>query len=221
MRVRKVVDLSLPLDNGTTVYPGDPAIDIRTVGPDEAGFHVTSIAVGSHTGTHCDAPFHFVGDGAAIDVVDLTLFAGPMVLIDVRGRSDRQVIGLDDVSASLSRLGPGTVAVLRTGWTEHYGTGRYFAHPYLDPEACAALLATGARSIGVDAMSIDETVDEEHPGDGWPCHRLVLGAGGVLLENLAHLDRIDFERPFLSALPLRLTGADGSPVRAAAFDLAD
>jgi kynurenine formamidase len=81
------------------------------------------------------------------------------------------------------------------------------------------ILATGVRSIGVDAMSIDETVDDEHPGDGWPCHQRVLGSGGVLLENLAHLDRVDFARPFLSALPLRLTGADGSPVRAAAFDL--
>jgi kynurenine formamidase len=219
VRVRRVVDLTLPLDNATTVYPGDPLVDIRTEGPDEAGFHVTSIGVGSHTGTHCDAPFHFVGDGAPIDEVDLALFAGPLVLIDVRGRTDRAVIGVDDIAAALGALGPGVIAVLNTGWTQHYGTDRYFAHPYVDPAACEALLATGVRSIGVDAMSIDETVDDQHPGSGWPCHRLVLGCGGVLLENLAHLERVDFVRPFLSALPLRLTGADGSPVRAAAFDL--
>lgn len=219
MRVRRVVDLTLPLDNATTVYPGDPLVDIRTVGPDEAGFHVTSIGVGSHTGTHCDAPFHFVADGARIDEVALTLFAGPMVLVDVRDRADRAVIGVDDVAPALDDLAPGVIAVLHTGWTRHYGTDRYFAHPYLDPAACDVILATGVRSIGVDAMSIDETVDDEHPGDGWPCHQRVLGSDGVLLENLAHLDRVDFARPFLSALPLRLTGADGSPVRAAAFDL--
>jgi kynurenine formamidase len=219
MHVRRVVDLTLPLDNGTTVYPGDPLVDIRTTGPDEAGFRVTSIGVGSHTGTHCDAPLHFVGDGAPIDEVDLGLFAGPMVLLDVRHRGDRALITVDDVAPSLDRLGAGVVAVLWTGWTAHYGTERYFAHPFVSPAACAAILGTGARTIGVDAMSIDETVDDEHPGEGWPCHGLVLGAGGVLLENLAHLDRVDFPRPFLSALPLRLTGADGSPVRAAALDL--
>ena len=219
MQVRRVVDLTLPLDGTTTVYPGDPLVDIRTVGPDEAGFHVTSIGVGSHTGTHCDAPFHFVDDGLPIDEVDLGLFAGPMVLIDVRGRADRSVITPADVAPAVASLAPGVVAVLHTGWTQHYGDDRYFAHPYLHPEACEAVLATGVRSIGVDAMSIDETVDDAHPGDGWPCHRMVLGSGGVLLENLAHLDRIDFPRPFLTALPLRLTGADGSPVRAAAFDL--
>jgi kynurenine formamidase len=216
-----VVDLTLPLDNATTVYPGDPASDIRTVGPDEAGFHVTSIGVGSHTGTHCDAPFHFVADGAPINEVDLGLFAGPMVLVDVRGRADRSLIRADDVAPALGSLGPGTIAVLHTGWTQHYGSPRYFDHPFVAPEACEAILSTGARTIGVDAMSIDETVDDEHPGAGWPCHRLVLGAGGVLLENLAHLERVDFARAFLSALPLRLTGADGSPVRAAAFELVD
>jgi kynurenine formamidase len=221
VRVRRVVDLTLPLDDRTTVYPGDPATDIRTEGPDDAGFHVTSIGVGSHTGTHCDAPFHFVADGARIDEVDLGLFAGPMVVIDVRGRADRSVIGVDDVAPSLGLLGAGRIAVLHTGWTQHYGAPRYFDHPHLAPEACEAILATGARTIGVDALSIDETGDDEHPGSGWPCHGLVLGSGGVLLENLAHLDRVDFARPFLSALPLRITGADGSPIRAAAFDLAD
>lgn len=217
MRVRTVVDLSLPLDDATLVYPGDPATDIRTEGPDEAGFHVTSIGVGSHTGTHCDAPFHLVPDGARIDEVDLRLFSGPMRLLDVRGRDDRAVIGVDDVRPHLDGLGEGVVAVLWTGWTQHYGTPRYHAHPYLAPEACALLLATGVRCLGVDALSVDQTADEDHPGQGWPCHRAVLGAGGVLLENLANLEAVDFPDPFLVALPLRLTGADGSPVRAAAY----
>ena len=117
------------------------------------------------------------------------------------------------------KLEAGTIAVLWTGWTRHYGTSAYFDHPYVDPAACQALLDAGVRTIGVDALSIDESIDDDHPGAGWPCHDLVLGAGGVLLENLAHLDRIDFHDPFITALPLRLTGLDGSPVRAAAFDL--
>ena len=213
------MDLSLPLDRSTPVYPGDPLTDIVTDGPDEFGFHVSRISVGSHTGTHCDAPFHFVADGDRIDEVDLGLFAGVAVLIDVRHRGPRERITVADVEGDLPRFEAGTIAVLWTGGTRHYGTSAYFDHPYVDPAACQALLDAGVRTIGVDALSIDESIDDDHPGAGWPCHDLVLGAGGVLLENLAHLDRIDFHDPFITALPLRLTGLDGSPVRAAAFDL--
>ena len=82
----------MPLDRSTPVYPGDPLTDIVTDGPDEFGFHVSRISVGSHTGTHCDAPFHFVADGDRIDEVDLGLFAGVAVLIDVRHRGPRERI---------------------------------------------------------------------------------------------------------------------------------
>ena len=220
MRVIKVVDLTLPVDGTTMVYPGDPLIEVvRTEAAADSGFNVHRITVGSHAGTHVDAPFHIDDAGTRIDEVDLGLFLAPAVLIDVRHRGDRERITRADLAPGLGSLRAGMIAVVHTGWTVHWGTPRYYAHPFLDPDACAAILETGVRSIAVDAMSIDETGDADHPGDGWPCHQQVLGAGGVLIENLAHLDRIGFPDPVLSTLPLRLTGVDGSPVRAVALQL--
>ena len=220
MRVRRMVDLTLPLSGETQVYPGDQPVEVVLGGIDPEGFHSSHVSFGTHSGTHCDAPMHFVAGGASLDAVDLTLFAGPAVLIDVRHRGDREHISLADVAPSLDSLGPGVIAVLHTGWTRHYGTPRFFDHPVLTPDACQAIVDRGVRTLGVDAMSLDETVVDGSPGAGWPCHRIVLGAGGVLLENLAYLDRIDFARPYLTAFPLNLTAVDGSPVRAVAHDLA-
>ena len=219
MRVRRVVDLSLPLDSGTVVYPGDPPVDIETFDVDGDGFTVSRLSFGSHAGTHADAPLHFVAGSTPIDEVDPSLFVGRGLLVDVRHRGDREPITLDDVAPSLDAMEPGVIVLVQTGWTVHNGTPRYFDHPHLTEAACQAIVDRGVRTIGVDALSLDETIDDEHPGIGWPCHRVVLGAGGVLLENLANLDRIDVADPLISALPPRITGVDGSPVRAVALEL--
>jgi kynurenine formamidase len=216
---RRFIDLTLPLDAGTQVYPGDPRVVIE---PDQTvaqgGFNVHRFTLGTHTGTHLDAPYHIDDGGTRVDAIDLGLLAGPAVIADARHRGDRCVITVNDLSPCLDALGAGVVLLVRTGWTAHHGTPRYLDHPYLDAEACRAVLDRGVRTLGVDAMSLDETADGDHPGAGWPCHHLVLGVGGVLIENLTNLDRIDFPDPFVTAFPLRLTGLDGSPVRAVAMD---
>jgi kynurenine formamidase len=215
MHVRRVVDLSVPLDDRTPVYPGDPPIRVTpaaTIADD--GYNLLAVHMGSQSGTHCDAPYHFLEGGARVDALDLRLCAGPGVVVDVRGRPDRHPIGVPDVAPHLDRVGPGTIVVLHTGRS---GSGP--DHPYLGADACRALLDRGVRTIGLDTPNIDETPSEDHPGAGWPCHRMIAAAGGVIVENLTNLAAVDFPDPFLSVLPLRLTGADGAPVRAVALDL--
>ena len=208
MHVRRVVDLSVPLDDRTPVYPGDPPVRVApaaTIAHD--GYNLLAVHMGSQSGTHCDAPRHFRADGAPIDELDLRLFTGPGVLVDVRGRPDRYPIGVPDLAPYLDRVGPGTIVVLHTGRPDP-------DHPYLDADACRALLDRGVRTIGLDTPSIDET-----PSATYPCHHMIAAAGGVIVENLTNLAAVDFPDPFLSVLPLRLTGADGAPVRAVALDL--
>lgn len=220
MRVRKVVDLSVPLDERVQVYPGDPEFrsDIAaTVAVD--GFNLRHVRMGSQTGTHVDAPFHFRDDGSPIDELDLSLFAGPGVVLDARGHRPRERITWAALEPWADRLGPGVIALVHTGWSAHWGTPRYFQHPFLDVDAVGRLLDLGVRTLLLDAPSPDQTPDDEHPGAGFPVHHLVAGVGGVIGENLRGLEQIDFE-PFVSCLPLRLTGADGAPVRAVALDLA-
>lgn len=215
VQVRRVVDLSVPLDAGTPVYPGDPPVRTEPAATiDRDGYNLLAVHLGSQSGTHCDAPYHFRSDGARVDELDLRLLAGPGVLVDVRGRPDRHPLTVADLGP-LAGVGPGTIVVLHTGWSAHHGTPRYADHPYLCAEACRALLDRGVRTIGLDTPNVDET-----PGNGrFACHRLVAAAGGVVVENLTNLAAVDFPDPFLSVLPLRLTGADGAPVRAVALQL--
>jgi kynurenine formamidase len=221
MQVRRVVDLSLALDAETQVYPGDPHVRFAQAATiDSDGFNLLSVEMGSQSGTNCDAPYHVLPDGARIDEMDLRLFAGPGVVVDVRDKPARGAISAQDVEPYVDEVGPGTIVVFHTGWSVHYGTDEYFNHPFVGADACRVLLDRGVRTFCLDTLNVDETPDETHAGVGFPVHHLIAAAGGVVVENLTALDRIDFTDPFITVFPLRLTGADGAPTRAVAMDLA-
>ena len=218
--VRDIIDLSHPLDDDTPVYPGDPVARFSpatTIG--EHGYNVLHVQMGSQTGTHVDAPYHFLEDGARIDELPLDLFLAPAVVADVRGKSPHEPITWADLAPVADRLGPGRMLLLHTGWDVHWGTDAYFDHPFLDGDAAARVVAAGVRTVGLDALSLDETVLGGEPCAGFAAHDAVLGAGGVIIENLRNLAAIRSDEPVVSVLPLRLAGADGAPVRAVAFDV--
>ena len=217
--VSRIVDLSHPVDDDTPVYPGDPVARFSpaaTVAAD--GYNVLHVRMGSQTGTHVDAPYHFLDDGARIDELPLDLFLGPAVVADVRGRPAHGRIEWSDLEPYADRLGPGRILVLRTGWDELWGTDAYLDHPFLTGEAAERVVATGVRTIGLDALSLDETVLGGAGAGGFAAHVAVLGAGGVIVENLTNLGAIAVPDPILSVLPLRFAGADGAPVRAVALE---
>lgn len=219
--VRGVIDLSHPLEDGMPVYPGDPVVRIRRATTiEEHGYNVLHVHMGSQTGTHVDAPFHFLDDGARIDQLALELFLAPAVVADVRNKPPHAAITWEDLEPVADRLGPGTALLLHTGWDVHWGTDAYFDHPFLHGGAAERLVVAGVRTDGVDALSLDETVQDSEPAGGFAAHLAVLGAGGVIVENLRGLERIVTPEPVLSVLPLRLAGADGAPVRAVAFSVA-
>lgn len=223
MGVERIVDLSIVLDERTQTYPGDPEPSMSTAARIESeGFNLLALHIGSQSGTHVDAPYHFIEDGPRLEDCDLSLFAGPGVIVDVTGHEERQPITWDDLARYDDRLRPGAVVALHTGWSDrHLGTARYYAHPFLDPDACRRLVDFGVRTVAVDALNVDETV---LPGEGrsaFPCHMSFLGAGGIFAENLTGLGAVDFDDPLISLLPLRLGGdADGAPCRAVALKLA-
>ncbi len=219
MKVGKLVDLSVPLDESTQLYPGDPAVRLRTAATiADGGFNLLAVEMGSQSGTNVDAPRHFRDSGAPIDEVPLHLCLGPAVVVDVRAKGPREPITPADL-AGVDGIGPGSIVLFHTGWPRWYGAPAYFDHPYVRADTCTELLDRGVRTFGLDAMNIDETPDGTHPGDGFPVHLLIADAGGVIVENLRGLELVDFPDPMVSLLPLRLTGADGAPARAVAFQL--
>lgn len=220
MRIGRIVDLSRRVDDATQVYPGDPPVRLApatTIAAD--GVNVLEVHIGSHSGTHVDAPYHFVEDGPRIDELDLGLFFGPAVVMDVRGKEPRARITAEDLSPYEDQLSEGVVAIVRTGWEDRHGTPGYYDHPFLDRQAARLILDAGVRTLATDALNVDETVLEgEHP-EGYPVHHLVFGAGGVISENLVNLAAVDFPNPIVSLFPIKLGGSDGAPARAVAMEV--
>ncbi|WP_026412076.1 cyclase family protein [Actinomadura oligospora] len=203
------VDLTHPVESGMPVYPGDPEVRAETALTVPAdGANVARLHLGSQSGTHVDAPFHIDDALPRLPELPLERFAGPVVIMDATGVAGR-VIGPGLLPDGLR---PGVVLLVRTGWSEWWGSEEYWtSHPYLAPETASAIIDAGVRTVGVDAASVD-------PADSLDAHRVLLGASGVICENLTGLERITGPAE-VTLFPLRLQDAatgDGAPVRAVA-----
>ncbi len=218
MKIDDVVDLSVVVGATPQVYPGDPDAEFAVHATIEHdGFNLLSVRMGSQTGTHVDAPYHFVETGKRIDEIPLDRFLGTGVVVDASDVGPRGRITWKHVEPVAHLLAPGVIVLLKTGWSKHYGTQAYFDNPFLDADACRSMIDAGVRTFGIDAMNIDETPDEDHPGEGFPVHHLIAAVDGIISENLTNLAAIDFDDPFISLLPLAFEAADGAPVRAVAM----
>lgn len=220
MKINRVVDLSVVVNAATQVYPGDPEarFDVHST-IERDGFNLLSVHMGSQTGTHVDAPYHFDDSAPKIDELPLDRFVGRGVIVDARDVGARGRITWRHIEPVAAELAPGCIVLFHTGWSRHYGTDAYFQNPFLEADACRRMLDLGVRTFGIDACNIDETPDAGHPGEGFPVHHLIADAAGVISENLTNLDSVDFADPFISLLPIAFESADGAPVRAVALQL--
>lgn len=220
MEIVRVVDLSRAIDENTVVYPGDPVPHLEQHSIVSAdGFNLMSVQMGSQSGTHVDAPYHFDDDTLRIDELPLDRFVGRGVVVDCTGVGARERITLGSVGTQLDDVSPGDIVLFHTGWARHYQSPEYFDNPFLDSALVEALLGRGVLTFGLDALNIDETPTDENPGEGFPAHHLIAKAGGVICENLCNIENITFADPFISILPLKFIGIDGAPVRAVAMEV--
>jgi kynurenine formamidase len=206
-------DLSQPIEGGMQTYPGDPAVAVATHAAfDRDGYRVTALSMGSHTGTHVDAPSHTEAGGRSLGAYPPGRFRFDAQLADVR-------LGARD-PISVGDLPPATDAdllVLHTGWDDHWGTDRCRDHPFLT-RAAAEWCVDHAFHVATDALSVDPTPGPNQRSTeptGFEAHHALLGAGRLIYENLTGLDRLPSRFAF-HGYPLALD-ADGAPVRAVAL----
>ena len=209
----EVVDLSALLNGRTPVYPSDPPLRLAWHARcSEGGCNVGRIETTLHAGTHVESPLHYADNGTDIASLPLHLFAGTAVAFDAP-KEPGQSIAAGDVPAEEIR--PGDIVLFRTGWEERAGTARFYADewPGFGADAVEALLDLRVKALGGDIPSVDSPLAL---GKGAPAHRRLLAAGVVVFEALVNLRAVAGRRFTFVGLPLRLEGAEASPVRAMA-----
>jgi arylformamidase len=198
------IDVTVPIHAGMVVYDGDPPVDVTTALSLDRGdaANVSRLTLGSHTGTHVDAPAHFVRGGAGVDRLPLDVLLGPArVLACPPGP-----IG----TATVAGQGrPGERLVLKTGNSALWRRGAFAAdYQALTLDAARSLVDARVGLVAIDYLSI-----EPFGAPGHPVHRCLLEAGVVVLEGL-DLSGVEAGRYELCCLPLRIRDGDGAPARA-------
>lgn len=214
MDFKKPIDLSHFVTTGMPVFPGDPVPEVVQVADfSDKGYRLSRITMGTHTGTHFDAPSHMIEGGEAVDGVSLEKLMGAAVVLDVTHVKPGEGILPSDLASN--QVGEGDIVLLCTGMGRHWGDEGYLTrYPYVTVETAQLLLDRGVKAVGVDWLSI-----EQYGMVGHPVHDLLLSRGVPIIECLANLDEIKGRRVSLICLPLKLKGVDGAPARVVAFEV--
>jgi arylformamidase len=206
-------DLSQPIENRMSFFPGDPQPEIRPAQAVAAPWRVSELHIGTHTGTHIDAASHYVEQGAPISRYPIERFILPGICVYIESLGPDEPVGSDRLAAAVALIPKGGALVIRTAWDQYWGQELYYRHPYLTPSAAQRLVEAGAGLVGIDALNVDSTTLGASQ-----VHAALLGKDILIVENLRGLDQLDpGEVYYFSFLPLALSGLDGSPVRAVAW----
>ncbi len=203
----RIYDISVPIREKMPTWPSDPGVKIRLAMSMARGdgVNVSALAMGAHTGTHFDAPFHFVQSGKTVDQLDPEALIGSCRVFEIPTEDEIDVTHLRGLP-----LKGVTRALFKTANSKLWATRDDFYEDfvYLTPMAAKFLVSMGIKLVGVDYLSV-----EGYHAQGAPAHLALLGAGVIILEglNLADVPAGDYE---LIALPLKIAGADGAPARA-------
>jgi kynurenine formamidase len=230
----KVVDLTYGFGPRTVYWPTGKRFALEVAAKGQAGeywYEANNFCTAEHGGTHMDSPVHFARSRATTDQVPVTAGIGPLVRIDVSAKAAQDIdyrLSPDDVRAWEARYGrvpPGAIVVMYSGWGARWpDVKRYLGSdvpgdtanlhfPGFSKEAAELLVnERDINAIGVDTPSIDYG-----PSQDFIVHRIVNGANKPAFENLANLDRVPESGATLIALPMKIEGGSGGPLRAIAL----
>jgi arylformamidase len=217
----RIIDLSLPIEEGMMTFPSHwhPVVEITVLGRHGIeGRETRRLGMGTHTGTHTDAPLHFVPRGKGIDEVPLEILIGPATVVNFSPCQPLREIDVRDLELKLGGNVP-TRLVLRTDWSDYFGQMAFYTqYPFFSENAAKWLVDMGVRLIAMDTPSPDNPANSRGTSKDSPNHKVLLGAGVVLVEYVCNLKSLTSSEVELMVLPLRLKGCDGSPTRCVAIE---
>lgn len=199
-----IIDLSVRLNEDMPVYPGDPKLAIKAAGTfTDDGYVGHAVSMGTHAGTHIDAPAHMIEGTKTLDKFSIDTFVG-------RGR----YILVKDNQFSLEAvhqagIEPGDIVLFNTEMSYRFYDPVYFeSYPVLSEEIARYLVEKKVKMVGLDTCSADNS-------DGFPVHKILLGANIPIIENLTNVEQLSGHDFRVYALPLRFD-LDGAPARVVA-----
>lgn len=230
------IDLTHPFSSTTIYWPTDTLGFVHeelAYGPDPGGWFYSAYrySAAEHGGTHLDAPLHFSEDGRATDEIPLSNLIGRAVVIDVSSQAhpDYQV-SIEDLTAWEEEHGPipdGTILFIRTGWGSRYSDRTaYLGTARTGPDALAELHFPGIApeaaqwlvdNRSIDAIGIDTPSLDSGQAPDFASHVILHAENIPAFENLANLERLPSAGSFVVALPMKIEGGSGGPLRIVAF----
>jgi arylformamidase len=200
----KIYDVSVAINPSMPVYPGDPAVDIEQTQQIERGdvANVTRLSLGAHTGTHVDAPSHFIDGAMTVDQIPLNLLIGRVKVIEIPSAViTREVLEEFDFTEDARVLFKTRNSYL---WNDKSFNAEFV---YLTKDAAELLVENGIKVVGIDYLSV-----EKYNFSSPDVHRTLLGNGTIIIEglNLSEVDAGDYE---MICLPMKIEGGDGAPAR--------
>ena len=212
----KVIDLTLTISENIPTFPGSPQPNfINWESIEKDGYNLELLFLSTHTGTHIDAPYHFVKKGQKIDQIMTKRLVTEAILIKIRKGPDQAIVKSDvqKFEKKNGRIDDGSTIIFHTGWQKNLNKKSYFMkNPGLSISAAKYLASKKINLVGIDSPSIDLGKDCK-----FSVHHILAKNGILIVENLANLDKIHSEKFHLIVAPLKLKNATGSPVRAMAL----
>jgi kynurenine formamidase len=231
----RLVDLTHPFDAATIYWPTAPTgfvLERVFQGQTPGGFFYSAnkLSAPEHGGTHMDAPIHFAERGSSSERVGLARLVAPAVLVDMRGaaaKSPDALLAASDLErfeAAHGRIARGTIVLVRTGWADRWpdrkrymgddtpGDASHLHFPGISRAAAELLVARGVAAVGIDTASIDHG-----PSTDFQAHRVLMGADIPAFENVASLEGIPPRGAVVIALPMKIRGGSGGPLRIVAW----
>lgn len=217
----RIHDLSQPVFSNCPQYPDSnprPAQIKLFYMLAVQGVNKEIVEISTHTGTHVDAPFHFFEGGRTIDEVPLETYVGPAVVLDLRAKQPGSAIERADLEALARDVAPGDIVLLNTGGGRRRANTKAFLteYVYLGGSGAQYLIDRGVKGVGIDAVSMGGYDD---PSASGPPHRILLGSGAFIVEELYFPDEVmDGRKRLFVAAPVKLRGCSGAWTRAALWE---
>ncbi len=218
---QKIIDLTFSIHEGMCTFPvlWHPIVEITQLG--RLGIEnreTRKLIIGTHTGTHLDAPRHFIPNGKTVEDISLEILIGPAHILNLAQCKPGQEIGVADLEKMLGTSKPERL-VLRFDWDKYWGTMDYYTnHPFISTEAAQWIVDRGIRLLAMDTPMPDNPTHGRGNDPDSPVHKILLKNNIVIVEYLCNLKEIRYNEVELIVLPLKIRDGDGSPVRCVAIE---